>query len=387
MTDKLRVGLIGCGNVVEYGHWPAISALPAIELRALSDITPERRDIGQRWFQLPDDAVHSDHRPLLARNDLDAVVIAVPQQFRREIVLAAFAAGLHVLSEKPLADTPAVGKELVDTAQEAGLTFGICHNYIFFPEYQALKHELTSGTIGDLRVLTMNYLGVIDHPGAREYEKDWRHSLAAGGGVLLDMVHAVYLAEWLAEASAEQVNAFVAAPRYGARRPEVEDLALLQIAFPTGYALINMAWGQGVGGVDISGSAGQLRLRYEEYQTSGFNQPAELYRVNDWHRREIHLTHQPTHRENIAAAFTALWADFHAAIRAGRPPTAPASAGQSALITALGAYLAALTGRTVELPLTNDHPVFQKGIAGLAEVAPWPQSHTLRDGLFGLRDG
>lgn len=387
MTEQLRVGLIGCGNVVSYGHCPAIHALPDVELVALADITPARRKIGQRWFDLTDENVYADYRDLIARDDLDAVVVAVPQRFRREIVLAAFEAGLHVLSEKPLADTPAIAEELVEAAKAAGLHFAICHNYLFFPEYRVLKDEISSGTIGNLRVLIMNYLGVIDYPGATEYEARWRHTMAAGGGVLMDMIHAVYLAQWLADADATQVNAFVAAPEYGARLPEVEDLALLQVAFPDSYALIHLAWGQGVGGVDVSGSEGQLRLRYEKYQTSGFSQPAELYRVNDWHRQDLYLANLPTHEENIAAAFTALWADFHAAIRENREPAVIARAGARALELALAAYLAAVTGKSVSLPLPKDHPVYQKGIAGLADITPWDESITFRTRLFGYRDG
>ena len=386
MAGQLRVGLIGCGNVVSYGHCPAIHALSDVELVALADITPARREIGQHWFGLSDENVYADYQDLIARDDLDAVVVAVPQRFRREIVLAAFEAGLHVLSEKPLADTPAIAEELVEAAKAAGLQFAICHNYLFFPEYRVLKEEISSGTIGNLRVLTMNYLGVIDYPGASEYEAHWRHTMVAGGGVLMDMIHAVYLAQWLADSEATQVNAFVAAPEYGARLPEVEDLVLLQVAFPDSYALIHLAWGQGVGGVDVSGSEGQLRLRYEKYQTSGFKQPAELYRVNDWHRQDLYLANLPTHEENVAAAFTALWADFRAAIRENREPAATARAGARALELALAAYLAAVTGNTVSLPLPKDHPVYQKGIVGLADITPWDESITYRAGLFGYRD-
>ena len=386
MTERLRVGLIGCGNVVSYGHAPAIQALPAVELVALADVTPARRQIGQQWFGLSDEDVYADHRALLARGDLEAVVVAVPQRYRRDIVLAAFAAGLHVLSEKPLADTPATAAEIVTAAESAGLQCAICHNYLFFPEYRALKEEITQRSIGELRVLTLNYLGVIDYPGAAEYEARWRHSLAAGGGVLMDMIHAVYLAQWLADDRANQVNAFVAAPEYSARLPEVEDLALLQVAFPHCYALINIAWGQGVGGVDISGSEGHLRLRYEKYQTSGFNQPAELYRVNDWQRREIPLANLPRHEDNVAAAFTALWADFHAAIRENRAPAAPARDGALALELALAGYLSAVTGQTITLPLSVEHPVYRQGIAGLTEVTPRLDSSAVTAGLFGFRE-
>jgi len=386
MTERLRVGLIGCGNVVSYGHAPAIQALPEVELVALADVTPARRQIGQQWFGLSDEDVYADHRALLARGDLEAVVVAVPQRYRRDIVLAAFAAGLHVLSEKPLADAPATAAEIVTAAESAGLQCAICHNYLFFPEYRALKEEITQRSIGELRVLTLNYLGVIDYPGAAEYEARWRHSLAAGGGVLMDMIHAVYLSQWLADDRANQVNAFVAAPEYSARLPEVEDLALLQVSFPHCYALINIAWGQGVGGVDISGSEGHLRLRYEKYQTSGFNQPAELYRVNDWQRREVPLANLPRHEDNVAAAFTALWADFHAAIRENRAPAAPARDGALALELALAGYLSAVTGQTITLPLSVEHPVYRQGIAGLTEMTPRLDSSAVTAGLFGFRE-
>jgi predicted dehydrogenase len=381
----LKIGLIGCGNVVSYGHRPALTSLDEVELVALADVTEARRKIGQDWFGLRDDQLYSDYRDVLARADIDAVAVTVPQRFRREIVLAAAAAGKHVLSEKPIAYSPAEAAELIAATDSAGLTFGIVHNYQFLPEYREIKRLIDGGTIGDLRVLTLHYLGVIDNPGAAEYKSDWRHTLEAGGGVLMDMIHAVYLTEWLFGAPAQQVMAFVDAPTYAARQPVVEDLALLQIAFPTGYATIHMGWGQGVGGVDASGSEGHLRLRYNQYQTSGFNQPAELYSVRDWQRTDHPLDNLPTHMDNIGRSFTQLWDDFRDAIRAKRPTTAPASAGQRALEIALGGYLSGVTGSVVSLPLKRDHPVYHKGIAGLSEVAAWADSRTKAAGLFGMR--
>lgn len=52
MAETLRVGMIGCGNVVSYGHRPALTALTNVDLVALADITPQRREIGQAWFAL-----------------------------------------------------------------------------------------------------------------------------------------------------------------------------------------------------------------------------------------------------------------------------------------------------------------------------------------------
>lgn len=386
MRKPLRVGMIGCGNVVSYGHRPALTTLSDVQLLALADITPERRKIGQEWFGLSDKNLYEDYKDVIARDDIDALVITVPQQFRRQIVLDALAAGKHVLSEKPISDKPVIAAELCQAAEDAGLKFAMVHNYHFFPEYRLIKKLLDKGEIGDLRVLTMNYLGVIDNPGAAEYQADWRHTTGAGGGVLMDMIHAVYLTEWLAGKQAIQVNAFVDAPEYAHRQPVVEDLALLQIAFPSSYALINMAWGQGVGGVDVSGSSGQIRMRYKSYQTSGFNQPVELYSIKDWQRTDHAIPNLPEHMDNIARSFTELWSDFRDAIFENREPIAPARAGERALQIALAAYLSAATGRTVTLPLAPDHPIYQEGIGGMKKVAIFEQSRTKAAGLFGLRE-
>ena len=387
VSMTLKVGLIGCGNVVGYGHRPAIMALDDIELLALADITPARRALAADWFGLRADQLHADYRDLLAIDEIEAVAITVPQTFRRQIALDAFASGKHVLSEKPISSVPAVADELMAAAEAANLKMAMVHNYHFLPEYRQIKALLAEGAIGQLRVAMLHFLGVIDYPGAAEYQSDWRHTMAAGGGVLMDMIHAVYLAEWLAGEPAQQVMAFVDAPRYAHRQPVIEDLALLQIAFDNAYAVIHMGWGLGVGGVDLSGSAGQIRLRYKEGQTSGFNQPIELYSVDsDWRRRDHPIANLERHEDNTARSFTQLWADFRDAIRLDREPFAPAAAGARALHIALGAYVSAVTGRVQQLPLSASHPVYRRGIAGIAELPAWEHSKTKAAGLFGFRD-
>ena len=386
MTAVLKVGLIGCGNVVSYGHRPALTTLTDVELVAVADITPARLEIAKQWFGLTDENLYADYHQVLARADVEAVVVTVPQQFRRQIVLDAFAAGKHVLSEKPIADSPAVADELLQAAKAAELCFGMVHNYHFLPEYRQIKQLLSTGVIGDVRVATLQYMSVIDYPGAKEYAADWRHQLTAGGGVLMDMIHAVYLSEWLMGQEAQQVQAFVDAPEYAHRQPKIEDLALVQIAFPKGYATIHMGWGEGVGGVDITGSDGHVRMHYKQYQTSGFNQPIELYSVDkNWNRTDHALENLPTHMDNIARSFTQLWANFADAVRHGTPMMAPAQDGKRALDIALGAYLSGVTGRTITLPLPTDHPVYMKGLLGMAEANVWEHSTTKRVGIFGLR--
>ena len=120
------------------------------------------------------------------------------------------------------------------------------------------------------------------------------------------------------------------APEYAQRAPVIEDLALLQIAFPNAYAAIHMGWGEGVGGVDVSGSEGQIRMRYNQYQSGGFNQAVELYSIDsDWQRTDHAIANLEEHMGNIARSFTELWQDFQAAIRDDREPIAPAGRRRS----------------------------------------------------------
>ena len=382
--DILKVGIIGCGNIVSAGHKPALEALDNVEVVALMDVTPARLKLGQEWFQLPDESLYTDYQSLIDRDDVDIVLVTVPQQFRKDMVTYALEKGKHVLSEKPVATTPSDAATFSELARQKNLRFGMVHNYVHFPGYKLMKSLINKGEIGEIRVITMNYLGVIDNPGVREYQADWRHKMDAGGGVLMDMIHAVYLSEWLAGEKAIQVNAFADAPTYGHRNPEIEDLILLQVAFPSCYALINMGWGQGVGGVDVSGTKGHLRLTNEKHQTSGFNRPAELYSVRDWARTDYEIPNEPDYMAHLAASFTGIWRDFCDAVREDRDPIATVDDAQRALEIALAGYLSGSTGTTIDLPFPADHPVFAKGIHGIADVESKANSKTRKAGIFGL---
>ena len=384
--DTLRIGIIGCGNIVSAGHKPALDALDNVEVVALMDVTPARLKLGQEWFQLPDEALYTDYQSLIDRDDVDIVLVTVPQQFRKDMVTYALEKGKHVLSEKPVSITPADAAAFSALARQNNLRFGMVHNYIYFPGYKLMKSLIDKGEIGDVRVITMNYLGVIDNPGAREYQADWRHKMEAGGGVLMDMIHAVYLSEWLAGEKAIQVNAFADAPTYQHRNPEIEDLILLQVAFPSSYALINMGWGQGVGGVDVSGTEGHLRMTNEKYQTSGFNRPAELYSVRDWERTDHEIPNEPDYMAHLAVSFAGTWRDFCDAVREGRDPEMTVDDAQRALEIALAGYLSGSTGTTIDLPFPQDHPVFIKGIHGIADVKSKENSKARNAGIFGLSD-
>ena len=376
----MRVGIIGCGNITLRRHLPAFAAVDGVEVRALADPTPERLQVAREAAGLTDADCFLDWRGLLARSDIDAVVVATPQKVRPEIAVAAAEAGKHLLCEKPLALTPAKAHAMVEAANHYGVTLATVHNYIFIPVYRAIKDVIESGDIGDVEVATLNFLSVEDRPGNAAYAPRWRHDVReAGGGVLMDMLHAVYLAGWLLESNPVAVSAVVDRRLDG--EGDVEDFALVRYDYPRGHAQINMAWGHGPGGVELTGTQGRLVLINEGFGTHPFVPPERVYVVGTGGRRDF------APDPEIGASFHSIVADFRDAVTEGRRPASDGAAGAAALEAVIGAYASAALMREVRLPLDPADPTYAHGAAGIAELTLPEESPVRRRGLFGVDGG
>jgi len=379
MTEQLRVGIIGCGNIALNAHAPALKSLESARVVALADPTEARRRKVQDLLGLPDSACFADHRGLLGAG-VDYVTLTVPQRFRRPILEDCARAGVHVLSEKPMATVPADGQAMIETMRRANLRYGIVHNYLYFPEYVLARQLIASGAVGILRHVMLNFLGMPDYPGAAEYRPWWRHDPAeAGGGILMDIVHAVYLAEFFLGGPIRAASAVV--DNFDHPGDAVEDFTLVNYTFDTGYASVNMWWGGGPGGLEISGTEGRILVFYENYDTGPFATLASFTLVNRHGRRDF----QPRVEANLTQNFVRLHEDFVEAIRSRRDPIAPGEVGLRSLEAVLAAYASATTGRAVSLPLSPDSPVHQRGVMGLRELPAWSESPLQKRGVFGLQ--
>ena len=377
--SALGVALIGCGNVAINCHGPALEALEGAQIVAVVDPLEARRNDALQRFGLPAGAGFDSHSEMLREFEPDFAVVAAPPSIRRSIVEALLEAGVHVLSEKPLATRPSDGEELVARAAAEGLKFGMAHNYLFFPEYVAIREAIRAGAIGELRFVNLNFMGVPDFPGHPDYRPRWRHQpQEAGGGILMDMIHVIYVAEYLTGEPVRAVSAII--DNLGYPGDAVEDLALLQLHFPRAYGAVNLSWAQGPGGVEVSGSKGRILAFYEDFTTGPFSTLDQMVLVNEEGKR---LLEMPQPRENLDT-FTALHADFIRAIVDDRDPVARGEVGLRCLEAALAAYESAVTGRTVSLPLDRSDPVYLRGIDGLRELSGWEGSPTLSAGILGV---
>src|SRR5918995_1736163 len=354
----MRIGLIGCGNVGVNAHIPAVRANEGMTIVAAADPTPERLQEAAAAAGLGPDDLHADWRELLKREDIEAVIVATPQRFRPEIVIAAATAGKHVLAEKPLALTPADARAMIDTAREHGVMLATVHNYHFMPVYRDIKEVLDSGEVGQPEIAVLNYLGVEDRPGAAAYSPHWRHRAAdSGGGVLMDMLHVVYLANWFMGGAPRAVSAWVDKRLDG--DGDVEDIALVRYAYENGQALVNMAWGVGPGGVEIGGTEGRVVMTNTDFGTHPFVPTARLDVVAESGSRSW------TPREAVAYGMSGIAADFRDAVAANAEPVANGESGLRVLDAVLGAYVSGALREEVTLPLLPDHPAYTKGSAGI----------------------
>jgi predicted dehydrogenase len=378
VTERsFRAGIIGCGNVVLNAHIPALRLLPEIEAVCVADPVASLRESACQQLGLPPSAGYAGYLEMLAERQPDYVLLATPPSVRLEIVSHCARLGIHVLAEKPAAAVPHEADEQADRMRTAGLVFGYVHNYLFYPEYARLRRIVAEREIGDLRHAALNFLGVEDRPGNGAYRPGWRHDPAAGGGgVLMDMIHAIYLAEHLAGDEIRAVGAVV--DNLGYPDGAVEDIALVQLHFENAYATIHMGWGSGPGGIELAGSEGRALVFYRDYRTGPFDHLECITLINADGRRDF----RPQEQYDGTLNFVEIHRDFIGAIRDGRLPAAPASAANHSLEAALAAYQSAYQGRVIDLPLGKTDPVYLKGVAGLADLPGRPNNPITRRGLF-----
>ncbi len=383
MTEPLRVGIVGCGNVALNFHVPAYQAVPGrYRIAGLADPTAERLELGRVTAGLASGQVHLDAAELLARDDVDVIDVCTPQHLHRDVVIAAAAAGKHVLCEKPIAAVPAEAAAMAAAAQDAGVVLAVVHNYLFFPEVVALREVIGSGDLGEVRTVRVDMLGVVDSPGAAGYRPQWRHDPAAsGGGVLMDMLHGVYLAEHLLGVPVEAVSAFVDSATDG---DAVEGLALCRLEAGRRAAMVNVGWGLGPGGVAVHGTKGRAIARYRANGTMPWAPFDQLTVTTADGTRIVDLPPGQELGPLVADAMRDTVVDLADAIARGRAPAADGAAALNTLETTVAAYASAALRRTVAVPLPADGPLYSSGVVGLRALDIPEFSLVRRRGLFGL---
>ena len=153
----LQIGIVGAG------YWGknllrTFGKLAGARVSEICDLDAKLLEAAKKDH--PDARTGSDLHAMLARPDLDAIVVATPPSRHHAMALAALRAGKHVWVEKPLALTAAEGRELVDAAAQGGRTLFVDETFLYDPLVREMKRVIDTGELGDVFHLSFERLGM-----------------------------------------------------------------------------------------------------------------------------------------------------------------------------------------------------------------------------------
>lgn len=154
--EAVRVGIVGCGEAVQIMHLPTLALLrDRFRVTAVCDASPAVAEaVGARWRVA---AAVTDHRELVARADVDAVLVAAPDPLHAEITVAALEAGKHVLVEKPLCMTLREAEEVEAARQRATRVVQVGYVRRYSPAVERAR-ELIGALDGGVRFARFHHV-------------------------------------------------------------------------------------------------------------------------------------------------------------------------------------------------------------------------------------
>jgi predicted dehydrogenase len=187
----VNVGIIGCGLI---GAKRARAVGETHRVVAVADPVLDRAT--HLASQHPGCVVEPDSHALIARADLDLVVVATTNDALAPLTLAAVEHRKHVIVEKPAARRAAELAPVVAAASGCGVVVKVGFNHRFHPAFVKAREIWDSGICGPLMFIRARY----GHGGRLGMEKEWRGNPAlSGGGEMLDQgVHLIDLSRWFA---------------------------------------------------------------------------------------------------------------------------------------------------------------------------------------------
>jgi len=255
--SELRFGLIGLG------HWgPNYARLlqgqvPNACLVACTDLQQQRlQPMGRQY---PGVRLHANHRSMLEAGELDAAIVATSAATHRLVVEDCLRSGLHVLVEKPLAETSEAARAMVQMADICGKTLMVGHTFLFNPAVEYVKGSIDNGELGRILYLSFRRTGL--GPIRQDVNALWDlapHDLSM-------------LRYWL---GAEPLEVTARGQSY--LRPDVEDVVFLTLRYPGDVLVgIQVSWLDPVKDRRVTIVGNQRMVVYDDIH------PTEKLRVYD----------------------------------------------------------------------------------------------------------
>jgi predicted dehydrogenase len=182
-VSQLRAAVIGLGWAGQQ-HMAAYAALPDVDLVGLAGMEAETlRELGEK-FGVPPEHRFSSWQDLLRHDEIDVLSVAAPTSLHRPIAIAALDAGIHVLSEKPLAENSAMAREMVVAAERNDRVLDVSFNHRRRGVVKALKQQIDDGALGSVYYVKAGWLRRQGIPTLGSW---FTRRATAGGGPMMDL--------------------------------------------------------------------------------------------------------------------------------------------------------------------------------------------------------
>jgi predicted dehydrogenase len=186
-----RLAIIGCGAIAEQYYLPALTRRPdVLSQLVLVDRDPARAE--QLATQFGVQRTGTDYRDVISQ--VDGAILAVPTHLHHPIAMALLAEGVHVFSEKPLAENAEKAREMIELAEARALILAANYQRRLFPPLVKVKELLDAGTLGELRSIRYLVGELFDWEAVTGFRFNTGTS---SGGVLRDRgAHVMYVITW-----------------------------------------------------------------------------------------------------------------------------------------------------------------------------------------------
>ncbi|NLC55246.1 MAG: Gfo/Idh/MocA family oxidoreductase [Armatimonadetes bacterium] len=253
--EPLRYGFVGAGTIMNF-HAERLSQRGDVVLAAVADVAEATLNRAADRFDIP--GRYTDYRTMIEKEDLNVLVVCVPNAYHAEATLAGLRAGCHVLCEKPPALNAAQAEEMAAAAAQRNLRLMYGLNMRFMGEVETARRYLESGRFGNVYHGTVQMWRRRGIPGLGSW---FTTKAVSGGGALIDVgVHILDLTHYLMGQPKPVAVSAVTHARFGIN-PEtynylsmwgtpvpggpfdVDDLAAAFIRFENGASLvIQVSW-------------------------------------------------------------------------------------------------------------------------------------------------
>jgi len=331
----MKIGIMSFAHLHAEAYIQNLRAIPGVEMIGIANDDATRGEHFARQFNA---RRFPSYDALLAEKP-DGVLICSENANHRPLVEMAAAAGVHVLSEKPLATNLPDAQAMLDACRQAGVILMTAFPMRFSVPILEMKSLLESGGLGKVYGFNTTNQGQMPIAHRRWFVDK---TLAGGGAVMDHTVHLADILRWVLKS--EVVEVFAQTNRIlHADTVDVETGGLLMLTFADGtFASIDSSWSKPLNYPTWGGLTVEIISERGIVTVDAFSQNLDVYNQK-----------QNSHTWAYwgSDANQAMVAEFIAAIRDRRAPEVTGEDGYKALEIALAAYQSAATGKPVKLPL------------------------------------